>query len=199
MTTTSVCQMVFDNVDLLEVIFKFLDYPDISGVAPVNKLFHATSTRIYNDHIKTNIFIPCSEFVREMTWNLQYHLKYGNLTFAVEEIYIPSTFHMLNKYWLVFIKDLEFMERMFVLAVDMYRLSNLLGLSVESMNDMNILRERLNEYFYADYPDKYDVPMLRAMARFKHIPKWYKMKRSVLIRKLWRPEDKLFHVPSKQI
>lgn len=190
--------MVFDSVDLLEVILKFLDYPDISGVAPINKLFYATSTRLYNNHVTTNIFRPCSEFVRELVDELHDNLKSNRMVFAVE-IYLRSTMYMLNKYWLVFIKDLEFMEQMFLLSIDMYRVSNLVGLPVESIKKMNDLKEGLNEYFYVDYPDKYDVPALRRMACFKQIPKWYKMKRSVLIRMLRRPGDKLFYVPSKHI
>ena len=199
MTTTSVYQMVFDSVDLLEVILKFLDFPDISGAAPVNKLFYATSTRLYNNHVTTNIFRPCSEFVRELVDELHDNLKSNKMVFAVEQVYLRSTIYMLNNDGLVFIKDLELMEQMFLLSIDMYRVSNLLGLPVESITKMKVLRERLNEYFYVDYPDKYDVPMLRQMACFKQIPKWYKMKRSVLIRMLRRPNDKSFYVPSKHI
>ena len=102
---------------------------------------------------------------------------------------------MINKYWLVLIKDFAFMESMFLLSLDMFLCADLCRVPYKDRDDMVNLRDNLNEYFYVDNPDKYDVDMLRKFAKFKNVKKNYKMKRSLLIRNLRRDPEKLYYVP----
>ena len=143
------------------------------------------------------------ELTKHVTLNIKlklddyYHARYShNYSFG----YLNKTKYMffeylkmqLNDYWLILVKNLKFMENTFVFCVTVYDETNMFEISNKNIDKF---RERLNEYFYVDYPDNYNIDMLRKMARFKKIKKWYKMKRSVIVKQLERPKDKLYYVP----
>lgn len=189
------CAIVLNNGDLVEYILKFLEYHEISGVGPVNKTFYETATRLYERWMHQTIRTPCEILEKEMVLIVKRGFDDVQPHHAISA-YIYYMRRILNDYWLMFVKDLEFMERMFCFTTVVF--GNIpCNLSDTEKEGLNVIRNELLKYFYIEYPDNYDAEMLHLLARYKHGRSVKKFKRSRLIKLLTRPEGQVYHIPDK--
>ena len=202
-------EKVFNSEDIIEYIMNKMDYYDISSIGLINKLFNKVSKRIYDIKIKIQLYYP---FAIEYNYYniLLIHTRDNPITIYNYQYYV-STFYdfieiILETYWVVLIKDLNKMEHIFesliyynnMFNIYTYRLQGYhIDINIEQIklkNKIDKINKQIIKYLYVENPDKYNVNELKSMAKFKKIKKYYRLRRSHLVKKLSRPENEIYYL-----
>ena len=124
--------------------------------------------------------------------------------YEVCEIFFDFIDRTVKEYWVVLIKDLEIMEKLFSYIVSYNAIFMTFTEMIFMTNtDRSLLtkiegiKSRTLSYLYVEYPEKYNMETLKKMAKFKKIKGYYKMKRIELIKALERPTDELYFIETK--
>lgn len=208
------------SIDIMNIIFDYLDFATLSVIAPVNKQFYNLSKERYQSKIETEVLNPAKTMINDYI-NLvspviiQFYIQddiydiFDSLR-ACERVLCDTESFLkqftTDNYWILLVKDLELMEQFFVtmsrgnVMLTRYR-SAISIYNFDRLDDINTLYGKIQSYFdildnylYVEYPEKYSLYDLRIMARFKKIPKYYNMKTIKLKRALRRPQDEVYYL-----
>lgn len=201
---TDAITTVMESEDLLDYILSFLEYYDVSGCALVNKLFHKISSRMYTIKINKTLYDPFNELYKSTMQKTMVKTINVRNYYEVCEIFFDFIDRTVKEYWVVLIKDLEIMEKLFSYIVSYNAIFMTFTEMIFMTNtDRSLLtkiegiKSRTLSYLYVEYPEKYNMETLKKMAKFKKIKGYYKMKRIELIKALERPTDELYFIETK--
>lgn len=208
------------SIDIMNIIFDYLDFATLSAIAPVNKQFYNLSKERYQSKIETEVLNPAKEMINDYVNTVSPEIIQFYIQDDIHDIFdtlracervLRDTESFLKQfttdnYWILLVKDLELMEQFFVtlsranVMLTRYR-SAISIYNFDRLDDINTLYGKIQSYFdildnylYVEYPEKYSLYDLRIMARFKKIPKYYNMKTIKLKRALRRPQDEVYYL-----
>ena len=220
MQTTTIFSIIDCN-DLANIIFNQLDVATIAAVAPVCKRFTELSNEHYETRLNKDILLPSKELYdnfyektlklynsKKDRYLLQFTGQIRNFKKMLYEFEIFIEPFVKNNYWLLFVNDLDIMEKMFLFVS---RISEMIENQDHIFFNTNVSQDDkdlyfrlqnifdiLDNYMYVEYPDRYINIELHRMAKFKKIKKQYKMKRYYLIKALKRPNDESYYISSNE-
>ena len=202
-------EKVFNCEDIIEYIMNKMEYYDISNIGLINKLFNKVSKRIYDIKIRIQLYDPFANEYNYYT-TLLIHTRDNPITIYNYQYYVTIFYDFIERivetYWVVLIKDLNKMEHIFesliyynnTYDIYTYRLQGYhIDINIEQKklkNRMDKTNKKIFKYLYVENPDKYNVSELKSMAKFKKIKKYYRLRRSHLVKKLSRPENAIYYL-----
>lgn len=202
---------ILENTDVLRIIFEKLDFATVSAIAPVCKTFASLSKEVYQKKLNEDIIYPAKKLydefhksVIEVMISTHEHSNMQNVLINFERFIISF---LDNNYWLLFIYDLQFMEKFFLFISSLNHITEKYKDGIFFNPHIPNLSERkqqyhrlqhifdiLDNYFYVEYPDLYTRQDLLIMAQFKKIKKRHTMKRRLLINALQRPQNEIYYI-----
>lgn len=215
-------ETVFNCGDIMEHIMSFLPYYMVSGMAPVNKTCNMISKRVYSSKHAGELLQPFDDIYNKIiyTVNLFIDSPSGvknimctneccllctckhNICNIVNVLNFYTDTILEKKLWVMLVKDFEKMEKYFDILSKIYivyecyctniYLKDIIPLSIQS--NIEKTRDKICNYMYIEYPNKYTVVELRKFAKFKRIKNFHKMRRSTLIRHLRRPVNESYYI-----
>lgn len=198
--------IVFDNYDICNIIWGYLDIPTIGMLSCVSRL----TFQLYKDIYRKKFNI---EYIDKANIQFDNYIKYGErfIYHMYDNDIILHAMISVNQFlkpfiednlWIALVNDFHLMEKIF------YELS-FLNRSLKQMISSKLFEEAfkneiyrkmllsfdiIDNYMYIEYPEKYNVIELKQLASFKNIRKCHKKKRNQLIKSLTRPKDEIYYL-----
>lgn len=180
-------QIALDSVDVLTTIMSFLTEPEICGLRYVNKQFNEvglSNAKIMQEKREKKITALLADF--QMNYYIN-KAKHGRPEVACKEFMLYME-QVLKTDWTIFIRDIPLMEEFFKLGS--YLHTYMPSRFRKGLYD-NVYN-KIRPYLYLDREKYYTIYQMKEYARFKGIPRAYKMNRSQLRRVLTRPKDEVY-------
>lgn len=182
---------VFENVDILSLIIDNLEYPEISNVMCVNKLFYKTGKEHYivkYDHVNSAVLSAYINYVNERNKLInasEYDRSY-QFTLFIEKMV------SIKLFWTIILHKPLFMKNLFHLAAHYHNFRYNIPTNIYTG-----IHDKMRPYFYIENPDTYNVKELKDLLKYKQIrylkhKPVYKLKRTQLIKELQEPLHKTF-------
>lgn len=202
---------ILENIDVLRLIFHKLDFATVSAIAPVCKTFATLSQEVYKNKLNEDIIYParCSykNFHSSVIQVMLINNQGGDMYSVLESFETFITSFIQHNYWILFLYDLDFMEKFFFFVSNLNHISEKYkdGIFFNTYAPNSAERKRmyyklqhiydiLDDYFFVEYPDLYKKQDLLIMAQFKKLKKRHLMKRHALIKALRRPENEVYYI-----
>jgi hypothetical protein len=201
---------ILENIDVLRLIFQKLDFATVSAIAPVCKTFATLSQEVYKNKLNEDIIYPARSSYENFHKSVIQDIinnQDGNMYSVLEIFETFITSFIQYNYWILFLYDLEFMEKFFLFVSNLNHISEKYkdGIFFNTYAPNSAERKRLyfklqhiydilDDYFFVEYPDLYKRQDLLIMAQFKKLKKRHFMKRHSLIKALRRPENEVYYI-----
>jgi hypothetical protein len=182
---------VFENLDLLSLIIENLEYPEISNVMCINKLFYKTGKQHYNvkyDQVNSAVSSAYLDYVndRKKLINASEYDRSYQFTLFMQKLV------SIKLFWTIILHKPLFMKNLFHTAAHYHKFRYRIP-----MNIYTGIHDKIRPYLYIENPDMYIVKELKDLLEYKQIRSLkckpvYKLKRTKLIKELQEPLHKIF-------
>lgn len=161
---------IFDDMDILYMVFLKLNYKDIYNLRLVNKNSHEIYKFIYEKELDRQLVKPFINYTNEMC-------KIAKSLILTHErgfYYYKYLENVLNYYCDMLYNDNDVNKLIFENAVHFY----------ENNEYMNKIRDKLVNYLYINDDNHYNIKNLKKFAKFKKIKNFSKMNKKELLNSL---------------
>ena len=188
---------IFDVYDIVEEISSYLILFELSGFGLINKTCNQVYKIFYNHRMENDIVIPYNKCYKDllrhrlMLFSQEYNYASTNIKITDKLLAYYNTLEDIYKnYWIVLVHDLDKMEMLFLMCANMYDVLKPMLITFEDKQyykTLELIKNEYSKYFFLDDPDKHDTATIKRLARYKGVPKYYRKRRSILIRELKKP------------
>jgi hypothetical protein len=183
--------LVLENNDILSLIIQNLEYPEISNVMNVNKLFYNVGKEIYiakYDQVNSAVSSAYLDYVsdRKKLINASEYDRSYQFTLFMQKLV------SIKLFWTVILHKPLFMKNIFHTAAHYHKFRYRIP-----MNIYTCIHDKIRPYLYIENPDMYIVKELKDLLEYKQIRSLkckpvYKLKRTQLIKALQEPLHQTF-------
>lgn len=194
------------NYDLCLLIWSNLDLPTIGALACLSK----TTYRIYKDtyrvRLNNEFIIPANKLfntyfsiTKPLLMTTYDRVSNDVITQIMQNVCLLLDPFVNNQLWIALVNDLELMEDVFYSIAYIekslkysYQTNLYTVFHTDLYTKVKEYFDKIDKYFYVEYPSKFNVTDLKVLANFKKVRKCYKKNRSQLIYSLKRPTNESY-------